>query len=109
MLPKLSPHHGECVSDGQGSCVVFRYLADRDEGLAKMEGKKFLPGRIVSDFGKHILLDSSLLRLTIGFLSGIVVHLSMIPDEFRKALDLARTEHIPLHEAEMRSFGLRHA
>ncbi len=40
---------------------------------------------------------------------GIVVHLWMIPDEFKKAVDLARAERIPLHEAEMRAFGLSHS
>ncbi|HEX4486133.1 MAG TPA: HDOD domain-containing protein [Terriglobales bacterium] len=39
---------------------------------------------------------------------GIVVHLWLIPDEFKKAVELAREEHIPLHEAELRSFGISH-
>jgi putative nucleotidyltransferase with HDIG domain len=40
---------------------------------------------------------------------GIVVHLWVIPEEFKKALDLAKAEHIPLHEAEIRTFGISHA
>ncbi len=39
---------------------------------------------------------------------GIVVNLWILPNEFAAAMTLARTEHIPLHEAELRTLGLTH-
>jgi HD-like signal output (HDOD) protein len=39
---------------------------------------------------------------------GIIVNLWMLPKEFRAAFDLARTEGIPLHEAEQSQLGFTH-
>ncbi len=39
---------------------------------------------------------------------GIIVNLWLLPREFRAALDLARQECIPLHEAEERTLGFTH-
>jgi HD-like signal output (HDOD) protein len=39
---------------------------------------------------------------------GIIVNLWVLPQEFRKALDVAKAEGIPLHEAEQRSLGFTH-
>jgi HD-like signal output (HDOD) protein len=39
---------------------------------------------------------------------GIVVHLWILPGEFRQALELARKEGIPLREAEMSVLGISH-
>lgn len=39
---------------------------------------------------------------------GIVVNLWVLPNEFRAAMALAHKEQIPLHEAEVRTFGLTH-
>jgi HD-like signal output (HDOD) protein len=39
---------------------------------------------------------------------GIIVNLWVLPQEFRKAYEIAKTEGIPLHEAEQRSLGFTH-
>jgi HD-like signal output (HDOD) protein len=39
---------------------------------------------------------------------GILVDLWILPKEFGATIELARTEHIPLHEAELRTLGLTH-
>jgi len=39
---------------------------------------------------------------------GIIVNLWVLPQEFRTAFEIARTEGIPLHEAEQRSLGFTH-
>lgn len=39
---------------------------------------------------------------------GVVACLSVLPREYPEALDLARTQHMPLHEAEMTTLGLTH-
>lgn len=39
---------------------------------------------------------------------GIVAHLWIVPQEFAKALELAQAEHIPLHEAELKTLGISH-
>lgn len=39
---------------------------------------------------------------------GIIVHLWVLPREFRAAFEMARAEGIPLHEAEERSVGFTH-
>jgi HD-like signal output (HDOD) protein len=39
---------------------------------------------------------------------GILVNLWVLPNEFGSAIELARAEHIPLHEAELRVLGLTH-
>ena len=39
---------------------------------------------------------------------GIIVNLWVLPQEFRVAYELAKTEGIPLHEAEERSLGFTH-
>jgi len=39
---------------------------------------------------------------------GIIVNLWVLPKEFRVAYEIARTEGIPLHEAEQRSLGFTH-
>jgi putative nucleotidyltransferase with HDIG domain len=39
---------------------------------------------------------------------GIIVNLWMLPEEFRAALEMARANHIPLHEAETSVLGLTH-
>lgn len=39
---------------------------------------------------------------------GIVALMWVAPQEFRKAVQLAHNEHIPLHEAEARIFGMTH-
>lgn len=40
---------------------------------------------------------------------GILVHLWILPKEFRAAMELARDEGIPLHEAEWKTLGLMHS
>jgi HD-like signal output (HDOD) protein len=39
---------------------------------------------------------------------GIIANLWVLPQEFRAAFDIAKTEGIPLHEAELRSLGFTH-
>ncbi len=39
---------------------------------------------------------------------GVVVHLWVIPHEFAKAVELAKSTHVPLHEAEMEVLGVTH-
>jgi HD-like signal output (HDOD) protein len=39
---------------------------------------------------------------------GIIANLWIVPQEFGRALDLARTQHIPLHEAELSELGITH-
>jgi HD-like signal output (HDOD) protein len=39
---------------------------------------------------------------------GIVAHLWILPREFAATLELARSQHIPLHEAETATLGLTH-
>jgi HD-like signal output (HDOD) protein len=39
---------------------------------------------------------------------GILANLWVLPNEFGAAIELARTERIPLHEAELRTLGLTH-
>jgi len=39
---------------------------------------------------------------------GIIANLSVVPQEFARAYEVARTQHIPLHEAEMMELGLTH-
>jgi HD-like signal output (HDOD) protein len=39
---------------------------------------------------------------------GIVAELSVLPGEFQEALELARTQGVPLHEAETRTLGFTH-
>jgi HD-like signal output (HDOD) protein len=39
---------------------------------------------------------------------GIIVHLWVLPQEFRTAYEIAKAEGIPLHEAEQRSLGFTH-
>jgi len=39
---------------------------------------------------------------------GIIANLSVVPREFAQAYDLARTQRIPLHEAETTELGLTH-
>ncbi len=39
---------------------------------------------------------------------GIIVNLWVVPQEFRNAFEIAKTEGIPLHEAEQRSLGFTH-
>jgi HD-like signal output (HDOD) protein len=39
---------------------------------------------------------------------GIIVNLWVLPEEFRAANEIAKTEGIPLHEAEQRSLGFTH-
>ena len=39
---------------------------------------------------------------------GIIVNLWVLPHEFRTALEIAKTEGIPLHEAEQRALGFTH-
>lgn len=39
---------------------------------------------------------------------GIVVHLWVLPHEFAQAVELAKSTHIPLHEAEMKVLGVTH-
>jgi two-component system copper resistance phosphate regulon response regulator CusR len=39
---------------------------------------------------------------------GIIAHLWILPVEFRATMELARTERIPLHEAELATLGITH-
>ncbi|MCU1302858.1 MAG: hypothetical protein JWQ87_3142 [Candidatus Sulfotelmatobacter sp.] len=39
---------------------------------------------------------------------GIIVNLWVLPEEFRKAYEIAKAEGVPLHEAEQRSLGFTH-
>jgi len=39
---------------------------------------------------------------------GIIAHLSVVPQGFARAYEVARTQNIPLHEAEMTELGLTH-
>ena len=39
---------------------------------------------------------------------GIIANLWVVPQEFARAFELARTQHIPLHEAELMELGLTH-
>jgi two-component system copper resistance phosphate regulon response regulator CusR len=39
---------------------------------------------------------------------GIIAHLWVIPEEFQQTLELARAQHIPLHEAECSVLGVTH-
>lgn len=39
---------------------------------------------------------------------GIIVNLWVLPKEFRTAFEMAKTEGVPLHEAEQRSLGFTH-
>ena len=39
---------------------------------------------------------------------GIIANLSVVPQEFARAYEVARTRHIPLHEAEMMELGSTH-
>jgi HD-like signal output (HDOD) protein len=39
---------------------------------------------------------------------GVVAELSVVPEEFQVALELARSQGIPLHEAEVTTLGLNH-
>jgi HD-like signal output (HDOD) protein len=39
---------------------------------------------------------------------GIIANLSVVPEEFARAYELARSQHIPLHEAEMTELRLTH-
>ena len=39
---------------------------------------------------------------------GIVAELSVLPGEFQEALELARNQGVPLHEAETRTLGFTH-
>jgi HD-like signal output (HDOD) protein len=39
---------------------------------------------------------------------GIIVNLWILPQEFGKAVELARSQQVPLHEAELQTMGLTH-
>ena len=39
----------------------------------------------------------------------MIAHLWILPEEFSKVLELAHSEHIPLHEAELRTLEITHA
>ena len=39
---------------------------------------------------------------------GIIAHLWVLPHEFPAALELAQSQHIPLHEAELSILGVTH-
>jgi HD-like signal output (HDOD) protein len=39
---------------------------------------------------------------------GIIANLWIVPKEFERAFDLAQTQHIPLHEAELNELGITH-
>ena len=39
---------------------------------------------------------------------GVIAHLWLVPKEFRTALDLAKSRHIPLQEAELEVLGMTH-
>jgi len=39
---------------------------------------------------------------------GIIAHLWILPQEFAATLELARSQHIPLHEAELSTLGVTH-
>lgn len=69
-----------------GCALVCRHLA-RQINLAD-PGKAYLAGLL------HDL--------------GIIVNLWLLPEEFRTAYEIARTEGIPLHEAEEKSLGFTH-
>lgn len=63
--------------------------------------RRFARGIGFSDHGKAYLA---------GLLHdlGIIVNLWILPGEFGRAMELARTHRIPLHEAELRTMGLTH-
>jgi HD-like signal output (HDOD) protein len=88
MLPgdNLSPDPVVFWEHSLGCALVCRHLA-RQINLSD-PGKAYLAGLL------HDL--------------GIIVNLWVLPQEFRKAYDLAKAEGIPLHEAEQRSLGFTH-
>jgi HD-like signal output (HDOD) protein len=105
----LGFHH---VSDIAMSCGVLRILP----------GKKASPDPVV--FWEHSLGCALVCRhlarkinladpgkaYLAGLLHdlGIIVNLWVLPQEFRRAFEIAKSEGIPLHEAEQRSLGFTH-
>jgi len=94
------------------SCSVLK-LIPKDK--AKLDPMVFwehsLGCALVSrQFARRIGFDDPGKAYLAGLLHdvGIVAELSVLPDEFQVALEVARTERIPLHEAEIRTLGFSH-
>ena len=66
---------------------------------------------IAREFASNIGYPDPAKAYTAGLLHdvGVVALLWVVPHEFRRAVELARAERIPLHEAEDKTVGITHA
>jgi len=100
------------VSDIAMSCGILQMFPDRKSGLDPIVFWEHSLGcaLICRHLARNINLDDPGSAYLAGLLHdlGIVVNLWLLPEEFRKSLEFAKTEGIPLHEAEQKILGFTH-
>jgi two-component system, OmpR family, copper resistance phosphate regulon response regulator CusR len=105
----LGFHH---VSDIAMSCGVLNMLPGDKTGLDPVVFWEHSLGcaLVCRHLARKINLSDPGKAYLAGLLHdlGIIVNLWVLPREFRKAYEIAKTEGIPLHEAEQRSLGFTH-
>ena len=105
----LGFHH---VSDIAMSCGVMNMLPGEKTSLDPVVFWEHSLGcaLVCRTLARKINLSDPAKAYLAGLLHdiGIIVNLWVLPGEFRKAFEIAKTEGIPLHEAEQRSLGFTH-
>jgi HD-like signal output (HDOD) protein len=100
------------VSDIAMSCGMLQILPDQKSGLDPIVFWEHSLGcaLICRHLARNINLDDPGSAYLAGLLHdlGIIVNLWLLPEEFRKTFELAKTEAIPLHEAEKKTLGFTH-
>lgn len=100
------------VSDIAMSCGVFNILPKDGAGLDPVVFWEHSLGcaLVCRHFARKISFPDPGKAYLAGLLHdlGIIVNLWVLPHEFREAFELARSEGIPLHEAEQRILGFTH-
>ena len=105
----LGFHH---VSDIAMSCGVMNMLSGDKNGVDPVIFWEHSLGcaLVCRTLARKINLIDPAKAYLAGLLHdiGIIVNLWILPQEFRKAFEIAKAEGIPLHEAERRSLGFTH-
>lgn len=100
------------VSDIAMSCSVLNMLPGNKESLDPVVFWEHSLGcaLVCRTLARKINLSDPGKAYLAGLLHdlGIIVNLWVLPQEFRTAFEIAKTEGVPLHEAEQRSMGFTH-
>ena len=101
------------LSDIAMSCGVLNLLPKDNGGIDPVIFWEHSLGcaLVCRHFARTISFDDPSKAYLAGLLHdlGIIVNLWALPQEFRLAFELAKTEGIPLHEAEERILGFNHS